>query len=136
MTEKSKNKTEKSEVFISPVDWYIAGIMLRFEVVNEQKINLESRCIAWENKHLVKAKHPEQAYEKALKIGQESEDEYVNTDGENVKWIFEGLTTLVAVYEELEDGAEIIWIEHENKAIKAIKKRVKTKEHLEAFQRD
>ncbi len=131
-----KNSAEKSEVNISPVDWYIAGILLRFEVVNEQKTNLESRCIAWENQHLVKAKNPEQAYKKALKIGQESESEYVNTDGENVKWIFEGLTTLVPVYEELEDGAEIIWIEHENKAIKTIKKRVKTKEHLEAFQRD
>jgi hypothetical protein len=126
----------KSDVFKSPVDWYIAGIMLRFELVGEQKPNLESRCLAWENQHLVKAKNPEQAYEKALKIGRDSESQYINTDGENVQWIFEGLTTLIAVYEELEDGAEIIWIEHENKAIKSIKNRVKSKENLEAFQRD
>lgn len=53
-----------------------------------------------------------------------------------MRWIFEGLTTLVAVFEELEDGAEIAWIEHENKAIKTVKKWVKSKENLEVFQRD
>ena len=132
----SNSKKEKSYVFTSPVNWYIAGIMLRFEVAGENKDNFNRRTIAWENQHLVKAKNPDEAYKKALKIGKESESKYTNTDGESVKWVFEGLTTLIALYEELKDGAEVIWIEHENKAVKTIKGRIKSKENLEVFQKD
>lgn len=132
----TNSRKEKSYAFTSPVNWYIAGIMLRFEVNGENNGNLNRRCVAWENQHLVKAKNPDEAYKKALKIGKESESEYINTDGESVKWIFEGLTTLIALFEELEDGAEIIWIEHENKAFRTIRSRVKSKENLEVFQKD
>ncbi len=131
-----KSSKEKSYAFVSPINWYIAGIMLRFEVAGENKENSNRRTTAWENQHLVKAENPDEAYKKALKVGKESESEYVNTDGENVRWIFEGLTKLIPVYEELEDGAEIIWIEHENKAVKTIRRKVKSKENLEVFQKD
>ncbi len=131
-----KSKKQKPYAFVSPINWYIAGIMIRFGGNGENQSNSNRRCLAWENQHLIKAKNPDEAYKKALKIGKESEDEYVNTDGENVKWVFEGLTTLIALYEDLADGAEIIWIEHENKAVKTIKSRVKSKENLEVFQKD
>lgn len=123
-------------LLVSPVNWYIAGIMIRFEGNDENQNNVNRRCLVWENQHLIKAKNPDEAYKKALKIGKDSESEYVNTDGESVRWIFEGLTTLIPVYEELEDGAEIMWIKHENKAVKTIRSRVKSKENLEVFQKD
>lgn len=126
-------KAIAEQQYISPVNWYIAGILLRFEVVGEKELKPDSRYLSWENQHLIKAENPDEAYEKALKLGKESESEYVNPDGRNVKWIFEGLTTLIAVYEELEDGAEIIWIECENKSLKKIKSLVKNKENLEVF---
>ncbi len=132
----TNSRKEKPYAFVSPINWYIAGIMIRFEGNGENQSNSNRRCLAWENQHLIKAKNPDEAYKKALKIGKESEDEYVNTDGENVKWVFEGLTTLIALYEDLEDGAEIIWIEHENKAVKTIKGWIKSKENLEVFQKD
>jgi len=37
------------------------------------------------------------------------------------------------VYDELENGAEIMWVEHKNKAIKTIKNMVKSKSELEVF---
>ena len=101
------SKKEKTFAFISPINWYIAGIMIRFEGNDENQNNVNRRCLVWENQHLIKAKNPDEAYKKALKIGKDSESEYVNTDGESVRWIFEGLTTLIPVYEELEDGAEL-----------------------------
>ena len=132
----SKSKKEKSYTFTSPVNWYIAGIMIRFEGDDKNQDNSNRRCLAWENQHLIRAKNPDEAYKKAIKLGKDSESEYINTDGENVRWIFEGLTTLIALYEELADGAEIIWIEHENKAVKTIKSRTRAKEDLEVFQKD
>ena len=89
MNQMKNSEKGKSYTFISPVNWYIAGIMIRFEVVGENKINLKCRTTAWENQHLIKAKNPDEAYKKALKIGKESESEYINNDGESVKWIFE-----------------------------------------------
>ena len=132
----NKSNAQKFDSCKSPVEWYIAGIMLRFEVAGENKDNSNRRTTAWENQHLVKAENPDEAYQKALKIGKDSESEYINTDGTAVRWIFEGLTTLISVYEELEDGAEIMWIKRENKAVKTIKNRIKSKDNLEVFQKD
>lgn len=43
--------------------------MIRFEIVGENNTNLNNRCLAWENHHLVKAENPDEAYKKAIKIG-------------------------------------------------------------------
>lgn len=40
---------------------------------------------------------------------------------------------LMPVYEEIEDGAEILWVDHGTLPIKAIKKLVKTKRQLSVF---
>lgn len=129
-----KQSKDKKYKFESPVGWYIAGVMLRFESEGENIENPNRRSTGWENQHLIKAENPNIAYKKAIKIGKESESEYINTDGYKVRWIFEGLTTLIAIYEGLEDGAEIIWTEYENKAVKSILNRVKKREDLEVFQ--
>ena len=133
---KSKAKQEKgSNVFKSPVNWYIAGILLRIEVGKTDLKNEIRRCDAWENQILIKAENPEQAYKKAVEFGKLEASEYLNTDGDNVRFTFEGLTTLIAVYEELEDGAEIIWTEFENKTVRKVKSWVKKKKELEVFDR-
>jgi hypothetical protein len=46
--------------------------------------------------------------------------------GAEVKWIFEGVTELLPVYEEREDGAEIMWSENKQK-LKKLRKRVRSK---------
>ncbi len=134
---KKNDKTEKGfDVNVSPVGWYAASILLRSEIEGENEDNLNRRCIAWENYHIIKADNPNEAYKKAVKLGKFQENKYTNTEGKNVLWIFEGLTMLVPIYEELKDGAEIGWTEHENKAVKTIKNLVKPKDELEVFQKD
>jgi hypothetical protein len=132
----NQNGKKNFDLNTSPVDWYVACVLMRAEIFGEDTKNLNRRCLAWENYHLIKAENPEEAYKKAIKLGKLQEDKYTNTDGEKVKWIFEGLTLLMPIYEELEDGAEIGWTEHENKAVKTIKSRVKSKEKLQVFQKD
>ena len=135
MNEQNNGTEKEFDINISPVGWYSAAILLRFEGEGENQENLNRRCLAWENFHIIKAENPEEAFEKALKLGQSYENQYNNREGENVKWIFEGLTMLVPIYEELHDGAEIGWTEHDNKAVKTIKSFVKSKEELEVFEK-
>lgn len=130
-SEISKPKTHES-----PVNWYVAGILLRFEIDGENLENNNRRCLAWKNQILVNANSAEEAYSKALEFGKLEESEYINPLGQKVRWIFEGLTSLLAIYEEFEDGSEIIWTEYENKSVKKIKSWVLPKEKLEVFDRE
>ena len=129
-----KNKVKTFDNNLSPVDWYIASYLLRFEVIGEKKEKPNSRYSAWENTIIIKAVNPEEAYKKAVKKGKSEAQPYKNTDGVMVQFIFEGLTSLNPIYEELEDGAEISWTEHEGKALKTIRGWTKKKKELEAFE--
>jgi hypothetical protein len=46
-----------------------------------------------------------------------------------VQWIFEGVTEVLPVYEEIEDGAEIMWAEYSRK-LKTIRKSTKGKKQV------
>lgn len=50
--------------------------------------------------------------------------------------VFESLTSLLPIYEELEDGAEIVLKEYKNKSVKKAQSWVKPKEQLEVFRED
>jgi hypothetical protein len=52
------------------------------------------------------------------------------------RWKPEGLTSLIAIYEPIEDGSEILWTEYANTTVGKIKRRVKAKSELETFQDD
>ena len=58
---------------------------------------------------------------------------YTNSLGKRVQFTFEGLTSLLPIYDELEDGVEVSWTVHEYKAIKTVKNMVKKKSELEVF---
>ena len=45
-------------------------------------------------------------------------------DAVDVRWLFEGVVELLPVYEEIEDGSEIMWAEH-TRALKNIRKLAK-----------
>jgi hypothetical protein len=134
----SKAKDTELDNSISPVGWYVASILIRFEWYNEDTNNLNRRCLAWENQIIVKADNPEHAYTKAMEYGKQEESEAWDANNKERKgrWKFEGLTSLLAIYEELEDGAEIMWTEYKNRSIKKIKSRVKSKRELEVFASD
>jgi Domain of unknown function (DUF4288) len=119
----------------SPVGWYVASLLMRFEWYDEDQDNLDRQSLAWENQILIKADMPEEAYAKALKRGQsDAVGEMWEADNEARKGSlkFEGFTSLLPVYDKLEEGSEISWTTHENKSVEKIKSWVKAKEELES----
>lgn len=119
----------------SPFGWWVASYLERFEYEDEDQSNLARRCVAWENTIILKAKNREAAYRKAEKIGRLNDGNgmYRATDGRKGVWKYEGLTSLLPIYEELEDGSEILWKAHENRTVKKIQSWVKSKDELETF---
>ena len=81
--------------------WYLA------ELVLESSVQDDSRNVVHVNIHLVRADSQFEAYDKAVKLGRESEQEYINTDGLPVRIRFRGLRDLNVIHDSLEDGAEL-----------------------------
>jgi hypothetical protein len=102
-----------SKLNVSPVGWYVATYQLRFvEVADRKRNSPERRFLCWENTVLVKARSMREAHRKAIKVGESNTTPYKGgPNGVEVQWIFEGVIDLLPVYEEIEDGAEIMWAE-------------------------
>jgi hypothetical protein len=116
---------------ISPVGWYVGTYQSRFielgKSVNEEP---ENEFITWENTVLIRAENMDQAYDKLVSIGIEHSEPYKGgPDGVDVQWVFEGVIDLLPIYEELEDGAEIMWAER-TKKLKDIRAIAMNKEQL------
>src|SRR5690242_3647961 len=79
----------------------------------QKKLSPTSRCLVWENTRLIRAKNREAAYQKALRLGRETHPSKTN-GGE---WRFAGISMLLPVYEDIEDGAEILWVERRPMAV-------------------
>ncbi len=126
-------KKEYKSKDLSSVDWYIATYIHRFKIIGKNDNDLNKRCLAWENTILIKATNPDDAYKKAIKEAKLGCEPYTNSDGVKVKFVFEGLTSLLPIYEKLEHGSEIMWTEHNNKSIKTIKNKIKKKSELEVY---
>jgi hypothetical protein len=114
---------------ISPVCWYVGSYLLRFvEVEQEGKFDPEQRFLSWENTVLVKAGSMEEAYSKIEQIAQSGTEPYRGGEtGLLMQWLYEGITELLPVYEEIEDGCEIIWRERKPVKLKNLKKLVRNK---------
>ena len=119
----------------SPYGWWIASYLERFEYDDEDRSNLNRRCLAWENTILVKAQSREQAWQKAVAQGRLSEGNRGTNDatGRMGTWRFEGLTSLLPVYEKLDDGAELLWEEHSGRSVRSIRALAKKKAELGVF---
>jgi hypothetical protein len=85
--------------------WYLVDIIL------EHIIEDDPRNLVHIDTHLIEAASPEQAHEKALALGCDSEQEYTNTDGKQVRVVFRGLRQLNVIHDALEDGAELTYSE-------------------------
>jgi len=86
----------------------------------------------------VKARDREEAYRKAIVNGRLCEGNEARSarTGRRGAWHCEGLTMLLPVYDDLGDGAEVLWDEHRGKTVKAIKAMVRSKRELPVFQDD
>jgi hypothetical protein len=119
----------------SPHGWWVATLIERFEYYDEDKPNQRRRCTANENVVLIKARGREQAYKKALAEGQAVNGiEAVNLDTRRKGiWVFEGISSLLPVYDKLEDGAEILWTSHANVTVGRVRSWIREKAELEVF---
>ncbi|MBF6640235.1 DUF4288 domain-containing protein [Flavobacterium sp. J49] len=94
-------------------EWYVVEIIEKCEPVERNEKQELRRVTTWGNYHLIKAKSPEEAYEKAVKLGKEAEYKFTNESKLEMEWIFVGIGDLIPIYEEnIEDGAEIMWTDY------------------------
>lgn len=114
---------------LSPVGWYVGSFLLRFvEIGAKGNNNPKRRFLSWQNTILVKAKSLDHAFEKVVKVANSQTTPYKGgPDGIPVQWIFEGVTELLPVYEEIEDGSEIMWCERKPRTLSNLRKLVKPK---------
>lgn len=115
---------------ISPVGWYIGSYLLRFiELANTDNYNEEAKFLSWENTIIVKANSIEEAYDKTVsKAHLETEPYKGGPKGVDVQWVFEGVTSVLPIYEKFEDGSEIMWRERNPKKLKTLKSLVGKKQ--------
>jgi Domain of unknown function (DUF4288) len=108
--------------------WYLA------EIVEEIKIADHQRNSVFNNLVLIEAGSADEAYDKALAHGKEREDNYVNSEGQQVTVVFRGLSDLNVIGDELEDGTEIIYEELTDLSESEISDMIPAKDALGVFQ--
>lgn len=107
--------------------WYLA------DIVQELQIESEQTSLVYINLTLIRADSPDEAYERSLEVGTETEHVYQNTDGQTVRVIFRGLRNLYVIYEELEHGREILYERLEGVTEAEISKLIRSKADLSVF---
>ncbi|MDB0565355.1 DUF4288 domain-containing protein [Ralstonia solanacearum] len=119
----------------APHGWWVATYILRAAWDDQAEPVEDEACCAWENTILVQADHRETAYSKAQAFATEACTGFEDTSDptRKGKWVLEGLTSLLPIYEEFEDGAEIIWTEYASIPVQKIRSWIRPKERLEAF---
>ena len=90
-------------------NWYIAEIIEKFEPVDRNEKQDLRRVTTWGNHHLIKADSPEKAFDKAVKLGKEKNYKFINSDKIKMESMFVGIGELLPIYEDIEDGAELMW---------------------------
>ena len=115
----------------SPVGWYVASYLLRFVELNQEgNFDKEKQFTVWENTILVKANNIDEAYDKVESEALLATEPYKGgVEGIPVQWLFEGISELLPVYDEIEDGVEIMFGEYKQK-LKNIKKRARSKKDV------
>lgn len=114
---------------LSPVGWYVVSYLLRFVALRDKNNNDDERRFhSWENTILVQADHMDHAYDKAIQIGKKATGRYKGgPEGVPVQWKFVGITEILPIYEDIGDGAEILWAKRAPRKLRTLKQMVKPK---------
>jgi hypothetical protein len=108
-------------------EWFLA------ETVQEIRVAGCTRNIVHQNFVIIHARSPESAYIRACDLGKSGDTSYINENGKRVTIRFRGLRSLDVIYDTLEDGCEIMFIEKLGVTEKSIKKLVRPKRDLKVF---
>lgn len=119
----------------SPYGWWIASYVLRAAWNDEIEPAPGSTCQSWENTIILQAPDREAAYGKALRLASQACTPFEDSDPPHRtgQWVLEGLSSLLPIYEELVDGAEILWREHRGESVATVRSWARKKEDLEVF---
>jgi Domain of unknown function (DUF4288) len=107
--------------------WFIG------QLVEEFRVEGSKRNAVHINSVLIEASSPEQAYQKAVELGRQANNEYENPEGKKVVHRFAGLRNLDVIYFPIEHGCEIMFEERLGVGPAALRKLVRKKNDLEAF---
>ena len=107
--------------------WYLADIVQEITVEGDPRNVVHTNCV------LIHADSPEEAYEKALVLGKESETSYENIDRKSVTFRFRGLRDLNVIHDELKHGCELSYSEEIGMSEAEIEKWISSKEELGVF---
>lgn len=107
--------------------WYLA------ELVMEIMVEGDPRNVVHQNLTLIRADSPDEAYDKALRLGRDGETAYDNPAGRHVEIRFKGISDLDEIYDELEDGAEITFHHRVGVSREELKSLVLPRNRLRAF---
>jgi hypothetical protein len=109
--------------------WWIFEEVEQWVSKRQEKLSPRSRCLVYVNLRLLRAKSREEAYRKAMKLGRVGRPSKTH-GGE---WRFAGISMLLPVYEELEDGAEILWKDSKVMTVARMERLVKSRHQLSVF---
>lgn len=120
---------------MSASGWYIASYIQRIDPVAAYQNGDASHepWAVWENRILVRASNPDEALRRTKEHLAGLEREYTNTDGVLLRDTVVGLTSLLPIYESLEDGNEIEWIDRTGETVMEMFNRVRDNSELEVF---
>lgn len=107
--------------------WFLATM------VEEIRVEGSKRNVVHINYVIIEADSPEDAYQRAIKMGKQAKQSYVNERGKKVTVRFRGLRNLDVIYEPLEHGCEIMFREKLGVSESAIRKLLASKKQLELF---
>jgi hypothetical protein len=113
----------------SPSGWWIFREVEQWISDRQRKLTSRSRCLVWHNTRVLKAKTREEAYRKAMKFA-------MIGDGTRTvagHWRSLGISMLLPIYEDIDDGAEILWEETESMTIAKANALIRTKKQLSVF---
>ena len=105
---------ENEKIITGKQNWFIAEIIEKCEPVNRNESQELRRVTTWGNFHIIKAETAKIAYDKAVEIGKNGEYKFINSDKLEMEWIFIGIGNLLPIYEDIEDGSEIMWENYGN----------------------
>jgi hypothetical protein len=86
---------------IVKTEWFLAELVMKITVADDP------RNVVHQNLFLIRADSADEAYEKAVQFGKNEEISYDNPAGKAVHFCFEGVSDLIDIIEDLEDGAEL-----------------------------
>lgn len=113
--------------------WYIAGLVQAFLLPGERLNKSVKRREVWESYYLIRARNAGEAVKKAYAEGMLSDgDRSINeATGREYECRFVGLTDIMPVYDEIEDGCEVLWCKHQGISMKKALSMVRSRGFLD-----